>query len=85
MATKPPEDWHSISEEELFKRLKTSPKGLSQKEAEERLRKYGYNEIAERKRRTALQMLLGQFKDIFILLLIFAAIFSIAVGYYARA
>jgi len=82
MAKKSPEDWHSISEEELFKLLKTSPEGLSQKEAEERLRKYGYNEIAEKKRRTALQMLLSQFRDIFILLLIFAAVFSIAVGYY---
>jgi len=82
MAEKISEAWHSISEEELFKRLKTSSKGLTQKEAEERLRKYGYNEIAEKKRRTALQMLLNQFKDIFILLLIFASIFSIAVGYY---
>jgi len=82
MAEKTSEAWHSISEEELFKRLKTSSEGLTQKEAEERLRKYGYNEIAEKKRRTALQMLLNQFKDIFILLLIFASIFSIAVGYY---
>ena len=75
MAEKTSEAWHSISEEELFKRLKTSSEGLTQKEAEERLRKYGYNEIAEKKRRTVLQMLLNQFKDIFILLLIFASIF----------
>lgn len=75
-------DWHSLSEEKLFQTLETSPKGLSKKEAEERLRKYGYNELAEKRRRTALQMLLEQFKDVFILLLIFAAVFSIGIGYY---
>ena len=74
--------WHSLSEEEIFRKLNTSSKGLSQKEAEERLKKYGYNELAEKKRRTALQMFLSQFKDVFILLLIFAAIFSIGVGYF---
>ena len=74
--------WHSLSEEEIFRKLNTSLKGLSQKEAEERLKKYGYNELAEKKRRTALQMFLSQFKDVFILLLIFAAIFSIGVGYF---
>ena len=74
--------WHSLGEEEIFRKLNTSLKGLSQKEAEERLKKYGYNELAEKKRRTALQMFLSQFKDVFILLLIFAAIFSIGVGYF---
>ncbi|MCD6243314.1 cation-translocating P-type ATPase [Candidatus Bathyarchaeota archaeon] len=74
--------WHSLSEEEIFRKLNTSLKGLSQKEAEERLKKYGYNELTEKKGRTALQMFLSQFKDVFILLLIFAAIFSIGVGYF---
>ncbi len=75
-------DWHSLSEERLLQTLETGQKGLSKREAEERLRKYGYNELAEKKRRTALQMLLEQFRDVFILLLIFAAVFSIGVGYY---
>jgi len=74
--------WHSLSEQEVLRRLNTSLKGLSQKEAEKRLNEYGYNELAEKKGRTALQMLISQFKDIFILLLIFAAAFSIAVGYF---
>ena len=83
MTKKPIEiNWHSLSEEEVLRKLNTDLKGLSQREAEERLKKYGYNELAEKKGRTALQMLISQFKDVFILLLIFAAVFSIVVGYF---
>jgi len=83
MTKKPIEiNWHSLSEEEVLRKLNTDLKGLSQREAEERLKKYGYNELAEKKGRTALQMLISQFKDVFILLLIFAAAFSIVVGYF---
>jgi len=73
--------WHSMSVKEVLERLNTKPDGLDQKEAERRLAKYGYNELAEKKRRTALQMLLSQLKDVFILLLIFATIASIGIGY----
>jgi Ca2+-transporting ATPase len=62
--------------------LNTNRKGLTSQEAQERLKKFGYNELKEKKRRTALQMFLSEFKDIFILLLIAAAIFSAIVGYY---
>jgi Ca2+-transporting ATPase len=55
---------------------------LTSQEAQERLKKYGYNELVEKKRRTALQMFLEEFKDIFILLLIFATIASVLIGYY---
>ncbi|MCJ7631950.1 HAD-IC family P-type ATPase, partial [Candidatus Bathyarchaeota archaeon] len=65
-----------------LKSLNTSVKGLSNEEVQRRLKEYGPNELMEKKRRTALQMFLGEFKDIFILLLIAASIFSIAIGYY---
>jgi magnesium-transporting ATPase (P-type) len=55
-------DWHSISEKKLFEVLGTSPKGLSQKEVEERLKEYGYNELAGKKGKTALQIFLSQLK-----------------------
>jgi len=74
--------WHSMSEEEVFERLSASSEGLSQREVEKRLEKYGYNELAEKKQRTALRMFLSQFKDVFILLLIFAAVFSIGISYF---
>jgi Ca2+-transporting ATPase len=56
--------------------------GLTSQEAQERLKKHGYNELVAKKRRTALHMFLGEFKDIFILLLIAATIFSGIIGYY---
>jgi Ca2+-transporting ATPase len=68
--------------EEVFQELNVSRDGLSSQEARERLVKYGYNEIRKVKRRTALHMFLDEFKDIFILLLIAATIFSAIIGYY---
>jgi len=62
--------------------LSVTNEGLTSQEAQERLKKYGYNELKEKKRRTALQMFLGEFKDVFIMLLIVATIFSAIVGYY---
>jgi Ca2+-transporting ATPase len=68
--------------EEVLNTLKTSPEGLSQEEAERRLKEYGFNELKERKKVTLWKIFFGQFKDIFILLLIAAAIFSAVIGYY---
>ena len=79
MAQRP---WHARSAEEVLEGLGVSREGLSTQEAVERLKKYGPNEIKEAKRRTALQMFLGEFKDVFILLLIAATIFSAIIGYY---
>lgn len=74
--------WHSLAEEDVLRELGTCLEGLTFKEAEERLKRYGYNELAEARRRTALQLFLGQFKNVFILLLISAALFSAVVGYF---
>ena len=76
------EPWHARSTDEALRELGSSRNGLSDEEAKARLRQYGFNELKEKKRRTALQMFLSEFKDIFILLLIAAAIFSAAIGYY---
>ena len=81
-ADKPSQAWHAIGHEKIVDILKTSKQGLSEEEAKQRLQKYGYNELKEKKRRTALQMFLDEFKDIFIMLLIAATIFSIIIGYY---
>jgi Ca2+-transporting ATPase len=66
----------------VLQSLKTSLKGLSIEEAKKRLAQYGYNELVEKKKRTALQMFLGEFKDIFIMLLVVATILSAVIGYY---
>jgi len=71
-----------MDREAVLQWLKSSPSGLSSGEAKRRLAEYGYNELKEKKRRTALQMFLEEFKDIFILLLIAATVFSVIIGYY---
>ena len=74
--------WHTMDKEAVLQALKSSPNGLSSEEAKRRLSEYGYNELKEKKRKTALQMFLEGFKDVFILLLIVATIFSVIIGYY---
>jgi len=73
---------YAEDKEDVLNSLKTIVKGLSNDEAQRRLKDYGPNELREKKRRTPLQMFLGEFKDIFILLLIAACVFSIVIGYY---
>ncbi len=74
--------WHAVDKEKVIQTLKTTPNGLSTEEAKRRLSEYGYNELKEKKRRTALQMFLEEFKDVFIILLIIATVLSAIVGYY---
>ena len=74
--------WHSEKVDDVLRGLDVTHEGLSSQEAQERLKKYGYNELVAKKRKSALMMFLGQFKDVFILLLIAAVIFSAVIGYY---
>ena len=74
--------WHAEDLNEVMRDLNVTKDGLTSQEAQERLKKYGYNELMEKKRRTALQMFLGGFKDVFIILLLVATVFSVIIGYY---
>lgn len=57
------------------------PKGLAQKDADIKLKEYGYNEIQDLAKVTPLQILFRQVKKNFIVyLLVFAAIISFSVG-----
>lgn len=69
--------WHQPKIEELLTRFSTNPeKGLSQDEAEKRLKKYGYNELEEKKAKSPFKIFLSQFNDFMIWILIAAAIIS---------
>jgi Ca2+-transporting ATPase len=74
--------WHALETTQVLRDLQTDSGGLSSEEAKKRLAEYGYNELKEKKRRTLLQMFLGEFKDVFILMLIAATIFSVVIGFY---
>lgn len=54
--------------------------GLSQKEAEARLSEYGYNEISQTKKITAISIFLSQFKDFMVMVLLVATLISFLLG-----
>jgi len=72
--------WHNMKIEEIYKTLETHPRGLSSEKAERRLREFGYNELQERKSVTPLQIFLGQFRDIFVIMLLIATAISFLIG-----
>ncbi|HAK88332.1 MAG TPA: calcium-translocating P-type ATPase, PMCA-type [Nitrospiraceae bacterium] len=71
---------HRKNIDEAVTALKSSLSGLSSEEASRRLEQYGPNELKEKKKKTMFMMLLDQFKDFMILVLIAAAVISGIVG-----
>jgi len=73
--------WHQLSEEQLTKALDTDgEKGLSREQADERLQAIGPNELAEKRGDSPLKLLLNQFKDFMVLVLVGATIISGLLG-----
>jgi Ca2+-transporting ATPase len=72
--------WHKLSADDAIKETGSSPKGLSTSEAERKLREFGPNELQETKRKSITAILISQFKDLMILILLGAAIISGIVG-----
>ncbi len=75
--------WHTQSIEETAQALGSDLKrGLTTQEAQARLEKYGPNELEERPRPGFWKMLLDQFNQFLVLILIFAAVVSLFLGEY---
>ncbi len=76
-----PHNWHSLSVERAAQELQTDLSvGLSGEEAQRRQVHYGFNELAERPRPGFLRLLFDQFNNFLILILIAAALISLALG-----
>ena len=73
-------EWHAMETEEFMRALKASEKGLSEEEAQRRLQEFGPNELVERKGITPFQIFLGQFKDVFVIMLLIAIAISVLIG-----
>ena len=67
---KPP--FWTFTSDELLKELTTESSGLTQEEAEIRIKMYGANLLKQRKSHSNLALFLAQFKSPIILILIFA-------------
>lgn len=63
--------------EEIYKELETSEKGLTNEEAKKRLRTYGQNILAEKPKKTKLQIFLSQFKNMMVILLLVVGLLSL--------
>lgn len=70
---------HALGIREVFDKMKTNRHGLTEKEANGRLKKFGYNELKE-KGISAIEIFFRQFKNFLILILIFAAFVSFLIA-----
>jgi len=73
-------NWHNLTTDEVYDATESSPLGLTSKNAEEKLTLVGPNELQEGRKKSAASILLAQFKDVMILVLLAAAIISGIVG-----
>jgi Ca2+-transporting ATPase len=74
--------WHSKEKEEAIRDLQSDLGGLSAEKVELKRQEFGYNELKERKRASALQIFLSQFRNTFAVMLMIAIIISVLLGWY---
>ncbi len=78
-------DWYRITVQETLQSLGTNAEtGLTSTEVQERLDRYGRNELIERGKKSAWWILLEQFKEVMVIVLIIAAIVSALLGEYTE-
>ncbi|MBI5055721.1 MAG: cation-transporting P-type ATPase [Nitrospirae bacterium] len=67
-------DWYQIGLKEVFQKLETSDKGLTDAEAKQRIAQYGPNKLIEEEKISKLKILLHQFTSPLIYILIIAGV-----------
>lgn len=71
------DDWYSLPIDDVLTKLDTSRDGLSDQEAQERFKKYGPNELSQKRRRSIFQLLWSELTDPMILILLGASLLSL--------
>jgi Ca2+-transporting ATPase len=64
--------WHTLSTSDVLDHLQSTPAGLTNTEASRRLAEYGSNELQAAHRISPLEILLEQFKNVLIIILLIA-------------
>ena len=72
--------WHSLPVDEIYRRLDTSPEGLTDKSAEERSLKYGWNKLPEKSGVNPVMKFLKHFDNLLIYILLIAAVITALMG-----
>src|SRR5688572_28170119 len=73
--------WHTLKVQEISERLKSTPRGLTVAEAASRLEVFGPNEIQAAARVSPWTILFEQFKNVLIIILLFATALSAFLGH----
>ena len=73
--------WHSRDKDEVFEEVDSSESGLSSEEANKRLEDGGKNEIESGESVSPIRILINQFNDFLIYLLVLAALISLGIGF----
>ena len=73
-------DYEYVDSKKVLKELKSSLNGLTEKDARDRLKKYGLNELPKEKEKSIFSVFLGSINDPIIYVLIVAALLSFVVG-----
>jgi len=78
-------EWYKLSTDETMDELDTGPEGLSSDAAEKRLKEHGPNELEEKGTRSGWMILLEQFAQTMVIILIVAAVISAFIGDWLEA
>jgi len=73
-------EWYLLTQQDVFERLSTSDRGLTREQVPLLQKKCGKNILQETGKKTKFSILIAQFKDIMIMILIVAAIISFFSG-----
>jgi len=73
-------EWYEFDAAHTLERVGSRPEGLDDAEAQERLTRFGPNQLEERKRRSPIIAFLEQFTEVMVIVLLVAATISFAVG-----
>lgn len=80
-----PAEWHALDPDAVFKQLSSKADGLTQAEAERRFAEYGPNRLRPVKKRSPWALLVHQFKNILIYVLLVSAALTALIGHWVDA
>nr|WP_277757203.1 HAD-IC family P-type ATPase [Achromobacter denitrificans] len=76
------EDWHARPAVAVEEALQTRPTGLSEREIQDRLARYGPNRLVEARRQSAFMRLLRQFHNILLYVMMASAVVTALLGHW---